>query len=82
MQRLEDNWGRCPLNDAEIDMLAEELNKLLSRNTSFSREEKDGKTETIGFTLTLPDINQAFKPEAQIPKGTMNLRCHQESDDK
>ncbi|MDP4237772.1 MAG: GNAT family N-acetyltransferase, partial [Bacteroidota bacterium] len=28
---------------------------------------------TIGFTLTLPDINQSFKAGKPIPKGTLNL---------
>ena len=33
----------------------------------------NGKPETIGFSLCVPDINQAFKAGKPIPKGTMNL---------
>jgi 8-amino-7-oxononanoate synthase len=70
----EDNWGAVPLDDSEIDMLAGELKQVIEPEyVLFAEKQKDGKTETIGFTLTLPDINQAFKAGNPIPKGTMNL---------
>jgi 8-amino-7-oxononanoate synthase len=71
----EDNWGAVPLDDAEIDLLAGELKQVIEPEYVLFAEKKkaDGKTETIGFTLTLPDINQAFLAGSSIPKGTMNL---------
>jgi 8-amino-7-oxononanoate synthase len=71
----EDNWGAVPLDDAEIDMLAGELKQVIEPEYVLFAEKKkaDGKTETIGFTLTLPDINQAFKAGKPIPKGMTNL---------
>jgi GNAT superfamily N-acetyltransferase len=71
----EDNWGAVPLDDAEIDMLASELKQIIEPEYVLFAEKRkaDGKTETIGFTLTLPDINQSFKAGKPIPKGVANL---------
>ena len=71
----EDNWGAVPLDDAEIDMLASELKQIIEPEYVLFAEKKkpDGTIDTIGFTLTLPDINQAFKAGKTIPKGALNL---------
>jgi GNAT superfamily N-acetyltransferase len=70
----EENWGAVPLTDEEINMLAGELKQVIEPEyVLFAEKNRGGKTETIGFTLTLPDINQAFRAGKEIPKGVMNL---------
>ncbi|HET9135511.1 MAG TPA: aminotransferase class I/II-fold pyridoxal phosphate-dependent enzyme [Candidatus Kapabacteria bacterium] len=71
----EENWGAVPLNDEEINMLAGELKQVIEPNYVLFAEKKmpDGKNEVVGFTLTLPDINQAFLAGSPIPKGALNL---------
>ena len=51
------NWGFVPMTDAEIDHLADSLKKILDPDIVFSVE-ADG--ETVGFSLTLPDVNQTL----------------------
>lgn len=71
----EENWGAVPLTDDEITMLAGELKQIIEPDyVLFAEKVKaDGKKETIGFTLTIPDINQAFRAGKEIPKGVLNL---------
>ncbi|MEI8134061.1 MAG: aminotransferase class I/II-fold pyridoxal phosphate-dependent enzyme [bacterium] len=71
----ENNWGAVPLDDAEIDLLAGELKQVIEPEYVLFAEKKkaDGSVDTIGFTLTLPDINQSFLAGSKIPKGTLNL---------
>ncbi len=71
----QDNWGAVPLNDAEIEMLASELKQVIEPSFVLfvEKAQPNGKKETIGFALTLPDINQAFMAGSEIPKGIMNL---------
>ncbi|MBS1902117.1 MAG: aminotransferase class I/II-fold pyridoxal phosphate-dependent enzyme [Bacteroidetes bacterium] len=71
----ENNWGAVPLNDEEINALAAELKQVIEPKFVMFVEKKQpgGKTDTIGFTLTLPDINQAFLAGSAIPKGALNL---------
>lgn len=70
----EENWGSVPMTDEEIDMLAKELKQIMDPDyILFAEAEKDGRRETIGFSLVVPDINQAFLAGKKIPKGAMNL---------
>jgi hypothetical protein len=52
------NWGFIPMNEAEIDKLAEELKPILDPDLVLIAE-IDG--EPVGFSLTLPDLNQPLK---------------------
>jgi hypothetical protein len=54
----EKNWGFVPMTDAEFDHLAENLRSVIDPNLVLIAE-IDG--EPVGFSLTLPDINQALK---------------------
>jgi 8-amino-7-oxononanoate synthase len=70
----EENWGAVPLTSEEIGMLAGELKQIIDPDyILFAELDVDGETKTIGFSLVVPDINQAFKAGKPIPKGTMNL---------
>ncbi|MDX1665408.1 MAG: GNAT family N-acetyltransferase [Candidatus Promineifilaceae bacterium] len=51
----ERNWGFVPMTDSEIEHLAEGLKLLLDPALIFIVE-RDG--EPIGFSLTMPDVNQ------------------------
>ncbi len=52
------NWGAVPMTDEEMDALAEDLKPILVPELIIFAE-KEGKT--IGFALSLPDINVALK---------------------
>ncbi|HTP13218.1 MAG TPA: hypothetical protein VMM37_06290, partial [Bacteroidota bacterium] len=52
------NWGAVPMNDAEIDALAADLKPIVVPDLVLFAE-SEGKT--IGFALSLPDINVALK---------------------
>ena len=66
----EKNWGFVPFTDAEIDFLAKDLKQIYDPSVILFAEQNG---ETVGFSLSLPDINQAFKAGRRIPKGIMNL---------
>jgi GNAT superfamily N-acetyltransferase len=59
------NWGFVPMTDAEFGQLADELKAVLDPDLVYLAE-KDGKT--VGFSITLPDLNQAL--HAAYPKPT------------
>ncbi len=54
----EKNWGFVPATDHEIDHIAEELIQIIDPDIVFFAE-IDGKP--IGFSLAVPDVNQALK---------------------
>ncbi len=54
----EKNWGFVPMTDAEFDHLAESLKMVIDPHLVLVAE-RDG--EVVGFSLTLPDVNQALK---------------------
>jgi GNAT superfamily N-acetyltransferase len=54
----ERNWGFIPMTEAEIDHMAKELKQILDPDLAFFVETGG---EIVGFSLTLPDINQALK---------------------
>lgn len=57
------NWGFIPMTDAEFSQLAEGLKSVLDPDLIYIAE-KGG--EAVGFSITLPDINQAL--HAAYPK--------------
>jgi len=71
----EENWGAVPMTDDEITMLATELKQVIDPQYILFAEKRNGSAtpETIGFSLVVPDINQAFMAGKKIPKGAMNL---------
>ncbi|HTP52191.1 MAG TPA: N-acetyltransferase [Anaeromyxobacteraceae bacterium] len=54
----EKNWGFVPMTDAEFDKLAKDLRPLVVPDLALIAESHG---EPIAFSLTIPDINQAFK---------------------
>ena len=52
------NWGAVPMTDEEMDALAADLKQIIVPELIIFAE-KEGKT--IGFALSLPDINVALK---------------------
>ena len=52
------NWGAVPMTNAEVDALAADLKPVIVPELVIFAE-KQGKT--IGFALSLPDINQALR---------------------
>lgn len=66
----EKNWGFVPFTDAEIDFMAKDLKQIYDPEVVLFAE-MDG--EAVGFSLSLPDINQAFAAGRRIPSGIMNL---------
>jgi hypothetical protein len=52
------NWGAVPMTDGEVDALAADLKPVMVPDLVIFAE-KQGKT--IGFALSLPDINQALR---------------------
>lgn len=69
-QAWESNWGFVPMSDAEIDFLAKDLKQVYDPELVLFAEHHE---KTIGFALSIPDINQAFHAGARIPSGVMNL---------
>ncbi|NTU54263.1 MAG: GNAT family N-acetyltransferase [Chlorobiaceae bacterium] len=55
----EKNWGFVPMTDKEFDFLAKSLKSIANPHYVYFVENHEGKT--IGFSLSLPDINQALK---------------------
>lgn len=53
----EKNWGFVPMTDAEFEFLADSLEQIVDEDLAFVAE-VDG--EPAGFSLALPDINQAL----------------------
>ena len=53
----EKNWGFVPMTDSEFDHLAENLKMALDPNLVLIAEING---EPVGFSLTLPDVNQAL----------------------
>lgn len=71
----EHNWGFVPMTEAEIDHMASELKRILDPDLVFFVE-VDGKI--VGFSLTLPDVNQALKKVngRLFPTGFIKLMYH------
>jgi GNAT superfamily N-acetyltransferase len=54
----ERNWGFVPMTDPEIEHLANSLKTILDPALVFMVEHKG---ETVGFSLTVPDVNQPLR---------------------
>ncbi len=54
-----ENWGFIPLSDAEFAYLAKDMKALVSADFLLVAE-MEGKP--VGFSLTIPDFNQAMQP--------------------
>lgn len=52
------NWGFVPMTDAEIEHLAENLKVFMDPALVFMVEHKG---EVVGFSLTMPDVNQPLR---------------------
>ncbi|MCS6963573.1 hypothetical protein [Thermoflexus sp.] len=64
----ERNWGFVPLTDAEIEHMAAQLIQFVDPDLVFIAEVDE---EPIGFSLTLPDLNQALRkayPRPGVPE--------------
>jgi len=62
------NWGFVPMTDPEFDQLADDLHSIIDPDLVFIAE-KDGKT--VGFSLTLPDLNAPLRlayPKPSTPE--------------
>jgi len=59
------NWGFVPMTDAEFEHLAKEFRPFVDPDLCLIAE-VDG--EAIGFSLTLPDLNQALR---HVPNGRL-----------
>lgn len=55
----EKNWGFVPMTDREFDFLAKSLKPIANPHYIYFVEDASGRT--VGFSLSLPDINQALK---------------------
>jgi GNAT superfamily N-acetyltransferase len=64
------NEGFVPFTDAEMDFLAADLKQIYDPELVLFAE-VEGKT--VGFALSLPDVNQAFHSGMKIPSGMANL---------
>ncbi|MEA2008694.1 MAG: GNAT family N-acetyltransferase [Chloroflexota bacterium] len=63
-----DNWGFVPMDEAEFDQLAEELQPIVDPDLVFIAE-VEGKP--VGFSLTLPDLNEPLRlayPRPETPE--------------
>jgi len=65
-----ENNGFVPITDAEFDWMVKDLKQIYDPDLIFFAE-VDGKP--VGFALSLPDVNRAFKAGARIPSGLLNL---------
>ncbi len=54
-----ENWGFIPLSDAEFAYMAKDMKALVSADFLLVAE-MDG--QPVGFSLTIPDFNQAMQP--------------------
>jgi GNAT superfamily N-acetyltransferase len=73
----ERNWGFVPMTEEEFNYVANDFKQIVDPDLCLIAE-KDG--EPIGFGLTLPDINQAFKHLRDgrlFPLGIFKLLYHQ-----
>ncbi|QEQ57102.1 GNAT family N-acetyltransferase [Chlorobium phaeovibrioides] len=55
----EKNWGFVPMTDKEFNYLAKNLKPIANPHYIYFVEDSDGRA--IGFSLSLPDINQALR---------------------
>ncbi len=64
----ERNWGFVPLTDAEFNLMARKMKQIIDPEVSFFLD-VDG--QTVGFSLSLPDMNQVLRlayPNPRTPE--------------
>lgn len=71
-----DNWGFVPMTDAEFRKLARDMKLIMDPDLVWLAENSDG--QPVGFSLALPDINQALaKVNGRLfPFGILKLLYH------
>ena len=77
----ENNWGFVPMTEAEFHKLAKDLKLIIDPSLVWFAENSDG--QPVGFSLALPDINQALaKVNGRLfPFGMFKLlRCKKHID--
>jgi GNAT superfamily N-acetyltransferase len=70
------NWGFVPMSDAEFDHMAKEFRPVVDPELCLIAESRG---EPVGFSLALPDLNQALKhlPDGRLlPFGIFRLLWH------
>jgi 8-amino-7-oxononanoate synthase len=55
----EKNWGFVPMTEEEFEYLARELRPIVDPSMCFIAE--NSRDEAVGFSIALPDVNQAMK---------------------
>ncbi len=65
-----ENRGFVPFTNEEMDFLAKDLKQIYDPELVLFAEMNG---QTVGFALSLPDINQAFIQGRPIPRGIANL---------
>jgi GNAT superfamily N-acetyltransferase len=76
------NWGFVPFTDAEFDHVANDMKQIVDPDLCLIAE-VDG--EPVGFSLTLPDVNQALKhlPDGRLfPFGVFKFLWHKRKIDR
>jgi len=80
-QAWERNWGFVPMTDAEFDHMAKDMKSVVVPDFLLIAEVKG---EPVAFSLTLPDMNQAFRQVEDgrltkfgLPIGLAKLVYHQ-----
>lgn len=71
------NWGFVPMTPAEFEFMAKELKPVVDPDFCLLAEDANG--QAIGFSLTLPDLNQALRhvPDGRLfPFGLLKLLWH------
>jgi GNAT superfamily N-acetyltransferase len=61
----ETNWGFVPMTDPEFDHLTKNLKSIIDPNLIFIVEQEG---EAVGWSLTLPDLNQPLRKARPHPK--------------
>lgn len=70
------NWGFVPMTDAEFEHLAREFRPVVDPDLCLIAERRG---EPVGFSLALPDLNQALKriPDGRLfPTGVFRFLWH------
>ncbi len=70
-----ENWGAVPMTEEEINHIAKDLKMIVDPNVCFIAEVNGAP---VGFSITLPDINQALKHAngRLFPFGLLKLLWH------
>lgn len=72
----ERNWGFVPMTEAEFEHMADELEPVLEPDLTLIAEDASG--EPVGFSLALPDLNEAIRHAngRLFPFGLLKILWH------